>query len=415
MVYRPTRNLPITQETTFKNAKKWLSFVRFGESGAVIQLQDDCEYRVTEIIENPKILKQFLGPYYRKYLLKYVSFDGIDLEKSIKEALLEIIKQRRLAFDLRKNLNVNELLELIAKKGYEVGLFIGRITPLIDEPKFLSLLNLELILQKSKNLSVILFCERNITYPNYRYLTDKCSLIFDNLDFYSLYSEADSRQFMIYQSGLWKMKINPKLTEKIISLSCGYLWLMAALLRFYRDNSDKKIDEIFQDESFIRKLEVVWNKFTVKEKLIIQSVLNNNLVQEQKQSVEFVFLGKIGLIKSRKQEVGLRLPLLKIMIDYEKKLNKLKIQEKKIWFNSKDMTASFSKNEKIFLELLLKKPQKILSREELAQNLWGKVWEEKYSDWALDRLAYRLRQRLDLLGVDGGLLITKKRKGFCWG
>ena len=45
---------PVTKETTLANAHRWLNIVRFGESGTVIQLQDDCEYSVLEIINNPE-------------------------------------------------------------------------------------------------------------------------------------------------------------------------------------------------------------------------------------------------------------------------------------------------------------------------------------------------------------------------
>ena len=53
---------PVTAETTLENARKWLNIIRYGESGTVIQLQDDCEFRILEIINNPKILKHILGP-----------------------------------------------------------------------------------------------------------------------------------------------------------------------------------------------------------------------------------------------------------------------------------------------------------------------------------------------------------------
>ena len=69
----------ITPETIEENARKWLNIVKFNESGTVIQLQDDCEYSVTEVINNKNLLKKYLGPYFRKYLFKYLPIDQKDL------------------------------------------------------------------------------------------------------------------------------------------------------------------------------------------------------------------------------------------------------------------------------------------------------------------------------------------------
>lgn len=43
---------------------------------------------------------------------------------------------------------------------------------------------------------------------------------------------------------------------------------------------------------------------------------------------------------------------------------------------------------------LLAKAGQICSRDEIAQFLWGKNWVEKYSDWMIDTIIYRLRHKL---------------------
>lgn len=46
------------------------------------------------------------------------------------------------------------------------------------------------------------------------------------------------------------------------------------------------------------------------------------------------------------------------------------------------------------LNLFLEKENKNVTRDEIAQVLWGKLWQEKYSDWALDKSISRLRSNL---------------------
>ncbi len=88
---------PVTQETTLANARRWLNIVRFGESGTVIQLQDDCEYRVLEIINNPQTLKDILGIYHKKYILKYLPIDQKDLHQAVKDTLIGIATELKIA------------------------------------------------------------------------------------------------------------------------------------------------------------------------------------------------------------------------------------------------------------------------------------------------------------------------------
>jgi len=104
MAYRQTKQPPITPETTLENARKWLNIVRYGESGSVIQLQDDCEYRLSEILENPKILKKYLGPYYRKYLLIHLPYNQ-SFDHTIRESLDGLCRARNIR--LPENNDVN--------------------------------------------------------------------------------------------------------------------------------------------------------------------------------------------------------------------------------------------------------------------------------------------------------------------
>lgn len=46
------------------------------------------------------------------------------------------------------------------------------------------------------------------------------------------------------------------------------------------------------------------------------------------------------------------------------------------------------------LNLFLERENQYVTRDEIAQILWGKLWQEKYSDWALDKSVSRLRRSL---------------------
>lgn len=65
--------------------------------------------------------------------------------------------------------------------------------------------------------------------------------------------------------------------------------------------------------------------------------------------------------------------------------------------------------EKKVFTLLKDREGEIVTREEVAEALWGNDKDEKYSDWAIDQTVYRIRKAIELSPYK---LITKKGEGF---
>lgn len=224
---------PVTAETTLSNAHRWLNIVRFGESGTVIQLQDDCEYRVLEIINNPQTLKDILGIYHKKYILRYLPIDQKDLHKAIKDTLIGIATELKIATKgILSEWQNSEILDEIAKKGYDVGLFISHVTLLLKNHYFQPFFDLELLIRTSKNLSAIAFSELDITHDKYRPLVDKASFLYDHIIKYPMYSETDARQFISHYNNQWNFSLPEKTVSEIIEVCGGYLWLIHHVQRF---------------------------------------------------------------------------------------------------------------------------------------------------------------------------------------
>jgi DNA-binding winged helix-turn-helix (wHTH) protein len=413
MVYIPTKVAPVSAKTTLENARKWLNIVRFGESGTVIQLQDDCEYRVSEIIENPKILKQYLGPYYRKYLLSYFLIFDRNAESVLKENLLKLIESRKIE-DPKKleGLSNPEIIEFITNKGFELGLFIS-VKYSDDGKKFYNdLVYLEEILQKAKNLSIIIFSETDISTSEFETLQDKCTLFFDHVIKYPLYSKEDSLQFIEYNNSMWYMNLKPEFRNKILSECGGYLWLISHIQRYFRDNPDSSWKEAIDDELLLDKLEVIWGKLNSKEKNIVITTHANNLTTSDKNSHEYKYLLKINLLWENKGKTILNIPLFRLVIKRETDLNELKFENHKIIYKNEDISKIFTTNEKNFLIPILKKKNTIVSRNSIASSIWNNTEEKDYSDWALDRIAFRIRKKFQSISLDPKLLKTAKKKGF---
>jgi hypothetical protein len=71
---------------------------------------------------------------------------------------------------------------------------------------------------------------------------------------------------------------------------------------------------------------------------------------------------------------------------------------------------NLSDTESSVYELLQRKNGTVVTREEIAKEMWGKKYADKYSDWAIDALIKRVREKLPESNIE-----TKRGKGFFLG
>jgi len=54
----------------------------------------------------------------------------------------------------------------------------------------------------------------------------------------------------------------------------------------------------------------------------------------------------------------------------------------------------------------------LVTRDQVAEAIWGRHYLEKYSDWSIDKSISILRKKLDALGFRSEYLTTLKKRGF---
>lgn len=79
--------------------------------------------------------------------------------------------------------------------------------------------------------------------------------------------------------------------------------------------------------------------------------------------------------------------------------------------NISNTNLAFSKNELATFEFLKENLESIISRDDIAKNIWKEAWEEKYSDWAIDQLVHRLKSKIIKNKIPYKIL-SKKGRGF---
>ncbi len=72
---------------------------------------------------------------------------------------------------------------------------------------------------------------------------------------------------------------------------------------------------------------------------------------------------------------------------------------------------NFTKIELLVFNFLKGNTNKLIEREKLAEFIWEEDWQDKYSDWAIDQIIFRLRSKLRKAKASFKI-VTKKGQGF---
>ena len=393
-----------TPQSFDKDSKQWLKIIRYHESGTIISFQQDSFFRATQIVNNNKVLKDVLGKYHRKYLLGHIQIEENNLIEKVKQAVIEIARKRKIKIKYENN--IENLLRYLELEGYDIGVFISHAECYLqNEDGYKMFYQLERLLRAYKNLSIILFSTIDITNEKYGILVGRCSSLFTNIIVYPLYSLNDSLHFMKVNCRNWNLKINTKIKEEIFKNTGGYHWLTRHILRFLREHGNN-INEALTDQFLLNKVEILWKRLTDKEQLIVKKYFMNRLNSDDKKTHEYNYLSKTKIFD---------INLFKKIIEKEVKTDKIHIINGELLFNGENISLKFSPKEFAIIKLLIENKGRLVEREKLAEKIWGAKWEDKYSDWAIDRLIYRLRNKMKKIGIDYKLLKTLKTRGIIFG
>jgi DNA-binding response OmpR family regulator len=86
-------------------------------------------------------------------------------------------------------------------------------------------------------------------------------------------------------------------------------------------------------------------------------------------------------------------------------------ENEQLFFLGKLINNLLSKREYRLLTFMSDSPNKVFSREEIMENVWGK--DEYPTDWAFDKFVSRLRKKLALDKTNRNILKTNRELGIC--
>ncbi len=219
-------------------------------------------------------------------------------------------------------------------------------------------------------VNIILIGSLNIIYhPNTKFIRP---ILEEKLFYHNLLTDKESHNVYQVLCETHNFKPNSQSFENLNNLSHGHYMILKKLLLTTKNNP-KNIKSLNLN-NFPKHIKHILDK-------INRSIKNVPINTETKPDLE-----KIGYIQKGEQPFR-----------YEQKSSIEKLLS--------DLTPQ----ETIVFEYLKKNNEKIITREDIAKVIWGKEWVEKFSEWALDKLASNLRKKLSKHNYK---LITIRNRGY---
>ncbi len=271
------------------------------------------------------------------------------------------------------------------------------------QPHFSLLLQSILQKQVATGKGVLFF------FDAFWYQLDSCHLrnyinLFQNIDFFPIFSKDDSLQFMTYLGIKWQYVVSEKMAEELWSRTHGQPWLIKEVVRQLVKGVELR--EVYCSSMYRFKTMELWNVLDPQAQATLKKTLESQMIGADTITQSLL---QLGLISTSFPKL---IPAFIIEAVESAPKASISIQGEKLLVNQENVTYVFTKLELRFLIALVRNPNHILSREQMAAFCWSDTEEVGYSDWALDQIVKRVRKKLKSLGVLTKSIQTHKGKGY---
>lgn len=224
--------------------------------------------------------------------------------------------------------------------------------------------------------------------------------------------------------------ITRKEKERIWELSGGHSWYIKVLTKIFKEeaiNPETPLDKVYSLTSIQSRADQIWTSLSEKYREIILNIVLKNHIDDDDIPE---FLIKTGMIKKIKEGMKFFSPLFSRYLEKKAQANgynnksaiekfpkkkeglSIDLERRTILRKGKSVNTTFTKGEFNLLKYLFENESLALTRDDIAEVLWGKDSTEKYSDWAIDKTISRLREKIEDNPRKPKHLLTMRGIGF---
>ena len=344
------------------------------------------------------------------------------LKRDVNLLFLDSIQERDTFLTLE---NIRQALSKIVKAKIIPTIFLIRFDRIVDvcDSQFFS--NLESLIDSSgRKLSYVFTSFRRIDEVAGVQFSRNFLHVFQNIIYIKPANSKDTK--IVFDAFKKRYKISPKrmFEKKLIDASGGHIqYVHLAIIILEKEMKRKKVSEreildaISKDERINLQSEEIWESLNKKEQKVLLKVYKDEKISNQEQR-DAQYLWETGIVYPRRGEtsfIKLRLKSQRGETSYSKYQifsplfgNYL---DKEIEKEEQGEGGEFTKKEKMLYEHLFKNLSKVCERERIIEAVWPESEELGVSDWTIDRLVARLREKLKIQ-KSKYQVVTVKTRGF---
>ncbi len=307
--------------------------------------------------------------------------------------------------------DIDDLFGLIgvamkSSKRRKVGVLMANAQTLLIEKNYVFLNSIVSLQERFPQVGFVLLFNIDITHPDIsKYIKPS---IFNEILYYPLYSLDDTLGYINDLLKKWNFALTDEKRKKIAQNCGGYFWLVKQTVRTLRDNPSLTIEEAVHADGVRLAIEQFYTSLLESERGVLQNLILGKKIQDEKEKHSLEYLRKVKLIKDEQITISY---LTTYIREYLPKMS-AQLKDNMLHINYVNVDSHFSPKEKRAFKVLLNKKDQIVSRDEMAHAIWPIDTEEQYSDWAVDRIIARLREKIERLGFSKDVIKTLRKKGY---
>ena len=309
------------------------------------------------------------------------------IKKQISNLFLESIQLQDLFFTID---SVRLSLSKITEQGYIPTIFFIRFDRMKDTVTAEFFANLEGIKATNQQVSFV--------FTSYQPLKKLIPLVFPKTSwevfFKNIYIPPAKKEDIeiIYNTykKFFGVFLSEELENYLFEMVDGYTqYLQLALIYLHDKKEPLKTKEDFfngliNDERINLQSEELWESLDINCQNVLLKIVNGKkiLPEEKRKST---YLWNTGFVKVS----GVNNHIFSKLFEYF-------VKQKEKAGNTKETNNEFSKKENILFNFLLENKNMICEREQIIETVWPEEEELGVSDWAIDKLIARVRNKLKL-------------------
>lgn len=201
-------------------------------------------------------------------------------------------------------------------------------------------------------------------------------------------AQKDIRVIYTTYKKRYDLTLSEEVEQGLFSFVDGYIqYLQLALIMLHERsraflNKEQLFDALSKDERIILQSEELWDSLASSEKMSLQKIVREKpLTQEDLEKSRYVW--DTGMVYEQDKKTRLFSPLFS---QYVQQADAKHVKD--------NGHAEFTKKEHLLYQLLFENVNSICEREAIIEFVWPEVESLGVSDWAIDRLVARVRNKL---------------------